>query len=59
LEKEVFFECAKDAPNNSFLIKNERKKTDPKVAEKQCDQIVRFFKVLGGMVSIKSSPNAW
>ena len=25
----------------------------------QCDQIVRFFKVLGDMVSIKSSPNAW
>ena len=25
----------------------------------QCDQIRRFLKVLGIMVSIKSSPNAW
>ena len=25
----------------------------------QCDQIGRFFKVLGDMASIKSSPNAW
>ena len=29
------------------------------ISYEQCDQIGRFLKVLGDIVSIKSSPNAW